>query len=365
MKNQEKSALIPLIREDLRANFKPYSSAASEMGKKQGAIYLNANENPYPFSGLEGYERYDVQQPPALIQAMAKNYQTLPECIVATRGSDESIDLLIRMFCQAGDDAFITCPPTFAMYNVYGSLQGAKNIEIPLIEDNYKLTLDSAKIIETASNPDNHVKMVFLCCPNSPSGTLFEIDAIKEIITALEGHAAVIVDEAYIDFTHQESFVTELENHPNLLVLRTLSKVHALAGERIGGTVCGDIDFMNFMRGCLAPYPVPKSVAENAVEALKQAEEKQGQMIKEIIAERETLIVAFQECDDVAYVYPSETNFILVKFKTYEQAQAFLQKALTHNIILRDISKKDDTANCLRISVGSAEDNKKLRDLLT
>ena len=358
------SILKKIIRSDLLENFKPYSSAASEMGKKQGAIYLNANENPYPFNGLEGYERYDVQQPPALIAAMAKNYKTSPEYIVATRGSDESIDLLIRIFCQAGKDAFITCPPTFAMYNVYGNLQGAKNIEVPLLEDNYELSLDVDNIIKTAKNPDNHVKMVFICCPNSPSATLLSIQDIKKVLTELEGHAAVIVDEAYIDFTTQKSFVSELENHPNLLVCRTLSKVHALAGERCGGTVCADIEFMKFMRGCLAPYPVPKSVAENAVEALRQAEDKQDTMVKDIITERTRLITALRSSDDVEHVYPSETNFILVKFKSLDLAQGLLQKALQNNIIIRDISKQKYTENCLRISVGNAEDTQKLIDLI-
>lgn len=362
MKNQEKSALIPLIREDLRQNFKPYSSAASEMGKKEGAIYLNANENPYPFNGLEGYERYDVQQPPALLQAMAKNYGAPPEMIVATRGSDESIDLLIRMLCESRKNAFITCPPTFGMYGVYGALQGAQNIEIPLIKDGKEFFLNKNDII--SQGQQDHVKMVFLCCPNSPTGNLFEIQEIKEIISALEGHAAVIVDEAYIDFTNQSSFVEELEHHKNLIVLRTLSKVHALAGERCGGAICADIPFMNFMRGCLAPYPVPKSVSKNAVEALVQAEDKQVTIIQKIIDQRNLLEDAFRGFGDVEYVYPSETNFILVEFKSYDLAQSFLQKALSHNIILRDVSKNDYTKNCLRISVGHENENIKLINLL-
>ena len=362
MKNAENSALIPLIRQDLRKNFKPYSSAAGEMGKKEDMIYLNANENPYPFQGLEGLERYDVQQPPALIHAMAETYQTKPEYIVATRGSDESIDLLIRMFCEAGKDTILTCPPTFGMYGVYGALQGAKNIEIPLVEEDHKFYLDKEAIIKAAKDPA--VKLVFLCYPNSPTGNVFDAAVIEDIAKTLVNHAAIIVDEAYIDFSSAKSFITALHNHPNLLVLRTLSKIHALAGERIGGTVCADTDFMAFMRGCLAPYPLPKSVTANAVEALKQAQSKQPEMVAKIREEREKLYNAFQSFDKVEHVYPSETNFLLVKFKSYDYAQNFLKSANNAGIILRDISGKADTKNCLRISIGTAEDNAKLIELM-
>ncbi len=360
MKNQENSALIPLIREDLRQNFTPYSSAASEMGKIDGAHYLNANENPYPFKGLEGYERYDVQQPPALIAAIAKNYQTHKDYIVATRGSDESIDLLIRMFCAAGRDAILTCPPTFGMYKIYGSLQGAKDVQVPLLQESLNFSLDVESIIKTAKDPQQHIKLMFLCCPNSPTGNLFPPTDIEKIIQELEGYAAVVVDEAYINFTRQDSFVQKLEQFPNLIVLRTLSKIHALAGERIGCAVCADTAFTTFMRGCLAPYPVPKSVAQNAVEALRQAEERQEEMVCKIVKSRQILAEAFTQCPDVECVYPSETNFLLVKFISYNAAQHFIKQAAAKNIILRDISAKEDTQNCLRISVGTEEENEML-----
>lgn len=364
MKNQEKSALIPLIRRDLQANFTPYSSAASEMGKIDGAHYLNANENPYPFSGLEGYERYDVQQPPALIDALAKNYGTKKEYIVATRGSDESIDLMIRMFCESGKDTILTCPPTFGMYKVYGSLQGAPDIQVPLLQNGMEFSLDIEGIIATVKDKTKNVKMVFLCNPNSPTGNLFLPQDIEQILRELEGHAAVIVDEAYINFAKQESFVEKLEQFPNLIVLRTLSKVHALAGERLGCAISADTTFTTFMRGCLAPYPLAKSVSKNAVEALKQAEEKQDEMIANIIKGRQELEENFRKCSDVEYVYPSETNFILVKFKSYDTAQNFLKLAASKNIILRDISGKEDTKNCLRISVGTEEENEMLTTLV-
>ncbi len=364
MKNQEKSALLPLIRHDLRTNFTPYSSAASEMGKKDDAIYLNANENPYPFSNLEGLDRYDVQQPPALLATMAKAYGARPDQIIATRGSDESIDLLIRMFCESGKDAILSCPPTFGMYGVYGNLQGAKHIQVPLIAKDNSFSLDANKIIATAKNPDNNVKLVFLCCPNSPTGNVFAPSAITEIISALNGHCAVILDEAYIDFSAQDSFINILSDHPNLLILRTLSKVHALAGERVGATIGGDAAFMAFMRGCLAPYPIPKSVSANAIEALRQAEDKQESMINRIIIERQKLVSAFEKADIVRNVFPSETNFLLVEFISYDAAQSFLKTALAAQIILRDISAKPDTENCLRISVGNEADTDKLISLI-
>lgn len=356
--------LLSLLRPDLRNGFTPYSSAASEMGKIEGASYLNANENPYPFDGLEGLERYDVQQPPALLAALSKAYGTMPNQIVITRGSDESIDLLIRMFCTAGEDNILICPPTFGMYTVYANFQGAGTITAPMIERNGTYRLDTESVIATALNPANRIKLVFLCNPAAPTGTWLNPEDISSICTALEGRCAVIIDEAYIDFTTHESFLGTLKNHPNALILRTMSKIHALAGERIGATLSLDTAFLTFMRGCLAPYPVPKSVAKNAVEALAQAQHKQEKIVKIIAEQREKLESAFSASELVAHVYPSVANFLLVQFKDYETAQNLFKKALAANIILRDMSSKPDTKNCLRLSVGTEETNQRLIGLL-
>ncbi|MCB9964404.1 MAG: histidinol-phosphate transaminase [Rhodospirillales bacterium] len=364
MSESQSSILTRLLRQDLRSTFTPYSSAAGEMGKQAGAIYLNANENPYPFDGLQGLERYDLQQPVELLQAMADTFGVSPAEIVATRGSDESIDLLIRMLCTHGRDSILICPPTFGMYQVYAGLNGAQTVKVPLREQDGTFYLDTDRIIATAKDPAASVKAVFLCYPNAPSGTLFDPAEIEKIADALRETCAVVVDEAYIDFTQNESFCKKRALYPNMLILRTLSKAYALAGERVGCTICADLAFLRFMRGCLAPYPIAKSVARNAVTGLTLAKDGQAARTARIIANREKLVAAFLSSDDIAHVYPSETNFLLVKFKSYDAAQGYLTRAAARKIILRDISNKTDTPNCLRISIGNEDETAALIALL-
>lgn len=358
------SQLLKHIREDLRKNFKPYSSAGSESGRDSKMIYLNANENPYPFKGLEGLERYDVQQPPALIAAMEEKFGAKAGQLVATRGSDESIDLLIRMFVTAGQDSILICPPAFLMYQVYAGFQGGHVHRAPLVEKDGTLHHDKETILRMAKNPENKIKLVFLCNPHAPSGVLFPREELEEIVKELQGICGVVMDEAYIDFTSQDSFAKDLEKYPHVLVLRTMSKSMALAGERLGATLNGDPEFITFMKGCLAPYPVPKSVSLNAQEALRQSKTVNTDAISIMCAERQRVYEAFIKSDDVAHVYPSVTNFLQVKFISLEKAKDFDTRVRAQNIIIRDISAHPDTFDCLRISVGSPEQNEKLIALI-
>lgn len=358
------SMLLKFVRDDLIENFKPYSSAGSESGRETNITYLNANENPYPFKGLEGLERYDVQQPPALLKAMGQKFGVTGDQLVVTRGSDESIDLLIRMFCTAGKDSILLCPPTFLMYQVYAGLQGANVLRAPLIENDGTYVQDQETIIEMASNPQNNVKLVFLCNPNAPSGTLFDRSTLEGIVKALNGKCVIVMDEAYIDFTNQDSFAKDLDQYPNLVVLRTMSKSMALAGERLGATLSTDPDFIAFMKGCLAPYPVPKSVSTNGQEALRQNKENPSDAVAILCEQRERVYQAFLKSEDVEHVYPSVTNFLLVKFMSLDAAKEFDARARREHIYIRDVSNHPDTHSCLRISIGTPEENEKLIALI-
>src|SRR4051812_19091505 len=256
--------VLKLARPDILA-LSAYSSARKE--SKGGRVWLDANENPEtPSAHRPLLNRYPEPQPADLVATLAALYTVKPAQVLVTRGSDEGIDLLLRTFCRAGQDAILFTPPTYGMYVVAAGIQGARSVTVPLVrERNFALDVDA---VLQAVTPD--VKLVFLCSPNNPTGGLLDRAAVLSVVKALAARAVVVIDEAYVDFAGQPSLATEIAGHPNLVILRTLSKAFGLAGARVGTTIA-DPAIIAVLQKVIAPYPVPTPVLQAALAALTPA----------------------------------------------------------------------------------------------
>lgn len=341
-----------------------YVSAGMEMTKDDTKIFLNANENPFELPGLEGLNRYPEPQPAALLEAFAQTYGVENHQIVITRGADEAIAILIRVFCEPHKDSVLLNPPTFGIYSVDSRAQPANVIEVPLLKTQGTFILDAENIIKTAKDPKNNVKLVFLCSPNNPTGTSFSHETISEICEALEGHAIVILDETYAEFAEAGSMTDDLESTPNLIILRTLSKSYAFAGMRIGCMITADTDFIALIRTkALETYPLTRLSVEAAFHVLSpQIREIAHENIKKLIEERDRMRRELEKSDQVTYIYPSDANFLLVEMKN---ANGFYEHARKNNVILRDFSSKTGTENCIRLSIGTPQENDTVLSLLS
>ncbi len=353
-------AIFDLIRAHYRT-LEGYVSAGMEMAKDDSKIFLNANENPYELPGLEGFNRYSEPQPKALLEAFAQTYGVEGGNIVLTRGADEAIQILIKLFCEPHQDKVVLTPPTFGMYVVGANGMPAGVVNVPLLKKDGTFALDKDGII--AAGKQEGVKLVFLCSPNNPTATSFPHDEIAEICDALEGHAMVILDETYAEFSAQGSMVDDLESTPNLIILRTLSKSYAFAGMRLGCFISGDKEFIHLCRTkALDAYPLPLMTIEAAFHVLSpEISAIAHENIKKILAERERVKGLLLESKQVVHIYPSDANFLLVELK---DAKGFAEFAKTRNVILRDFSGKAGTENCLRISIGLPEENEAMLKLL-
>ena len=339
-----------------------YVSAGMEVEKDDTTVFLNANENPYALPGLEGLNRYPKPQPPELAMAYAQAYGVEPEQIVMTRGADEALQLLTKLFCEPHKDAVLICPPTFGMYGVDARAAPADVVEVPLLIEDGTFKLDVPSIIEKAS--EDGVKLVYICSPNNPSGTSFDHIEILGLAAALEGKAIVVVDETYAEFSAQGSICGDLDSAPNMIVLRTLSKSYAFAGMRMGCFISADTDFIALVKSkALDAYPLPLASIEAAFHVLSpEIQQIAKDNIAKLLTERDRVIAAFENSDAVKYVYPTDANFFLVEM---DNAAGFLKHCAKANVILRDFSAKPLTKNCLRISIGTEDENAKLIDLLT
>tara|TARA_R110002095_G_scaffold75556_2_gene64491 strand:- start:604 stop:1695 length:1092 start_codon:yes stop_codon:yes gene_type:complete len=347
------------IFKHIRTHYKTmegYSSAGMEAGKDETKVYLNANENPYPLPGLEGLNRYPEPQPFALLEAYAQNYGVENNQIAMTRGADEALVTLTKVFCEPHQDQILITPPTFGMYAVDAYAMPSGVLSVPLIKQDGTFILDHAAIIAQATNPDNNVKMVFLCSPNNPTGNSFDHDIIAEICDALEGHCVVILDETYAEFSNAGSMVDDLASTPNLIILRTLSKSFAFAGMRMGCMLCADTDFIALVKKkALDAYPLPLMSIEAAFHVLSpDIQEIAKDNIKKILAERARMEGALKASAHVTHLYPSDANFLLIEMK---DAKGFCDFAAANNVIIRDFSSKPETENCLRLSIGTPEEN--------
>lgn len=349
---------VMLLREDLR-DFAGYSSARSE--KRSGRVWLNANEAAWPSvaDGDGAVRRYPDPQPAALRERLARLYGCEPQQLLAGRGSDEAIDLLVRALCRPGGDAIAITPPTFGMYAVCARLHGVRTVEAPLRDTPEGFACDFAALADTVER--EAAKLVFLCSPGNPSGTLLPLDQIAGLARRLRGRALVVVDEAYLEFADGASAVSLLGRERNIAVLRTLSKAHALAAARIG-TVIADAGLIAALQRCQAPYPLPTPCVGLALRALAEVPLNTTKArTTTAICERERLAEALRGLPGVRRVYPSQANFLLVRF---DDAQAAFDGLLDTGVVVRDVRAAPRLDDALRISLGTPEQNAAVIEVL-
>jgi len=342
--------LDELIRPDLRS-FAPYRSARSESGGFAEGIGIDANEFPWPpFSPVAlrwKPNRYPEAQPKHLLRRLAAIWSIAADCILLGRGSDEGIDTLLRLFCRAGQDQVLICPPTYGMYKIAAAVQGADVLEVPLTQE-WQLNVEAIVDACTAAT-----KLIFIPSPNAPMGHLMARADILSLCAARAGKSLVVVDEAYIEFAPDPAgMLRELAANPNLVILRTLSKAHALAGERIGAVIAAPY-LIAKLRNILAPYPLSQSSIGVALDALgpngliQNAERR-----RLLVSERGRLAQLLPQSPWIESVYPSVANFLLVQTGNSGALVLHLQQS---GILARDRDR--DVPRTVRLSIGTPEEN--------
>ena len=323
----------------------PYLSARRIGGS--GDIWLNANESPFDneyTTTFDRLNRYSECQPEELINAYAAYAGVKPEQTLTSRGADEGIELLIRAFCEPGEDAILYCPPTYGMYSISAETIGVERKTVPLTAD-WQLDLDGIQ-----ANLDS-VKLVFVCSPNNPTGNLVNRDDIISLLEMTKDRAIVVMDEAYIDFCPEASTVDLLDKYENLAILRTLSKAFALAGLRCGFTLANE-SLINVLLKVIAPYPVPVPVADIAAQALSESGlARAKEQVATLNANRALLQEELSKLEGVT-VFEGWGNYLLVKFP---DGDALFKAAWDQGIILRNSPIED----CVRISIGSQDECEK------
>jgi histidinol-phosphate aminotransferase len=314
---------------------------------------LHANEVPWRPAGdvtQVGLNRYPEPQPVALLARLAAVYGVGADHILATRGSDDAIDALSRIFLVAGRDAILQCTPTFGMYQVAARIQGAGVVDVPL-ERKDRWRLDPERVL-AAWTPQ--VKLVYLCSPNNPTANLFELAAIETVCAALAGKAIVVIDEAYIEWTERQSAAAWLERYPTVAVLRTLSKAYALAGARVGALI-GTPELIAIGRRVIPPYCLAEPTIEAALAALAPDELAATQRrLAALLGEREHLRAGLAASRLVETVWPSDTNFLLIDST---DAAAFLRAGIEGGTIVRDLRANPSLPRALRVTVGTRAQN--------
>ena len=345
------SWLSQIARPEIRT-LRAYEHAVWEPGH----VRLHANELPWRAHGdgsRAGLNRYPEPHPFELTAALARYYGVDAGMLLATRGSDEAIDLLVRSYCSAGSDAVVICPPTFGMYAVAARVQGARVIEVPLRRDaGWSLDASAVRAHSAAG-----VKLVFLCSPNNPTGNLLDATEILELAHALEGRALLVVDEAYVEFAGQPPLTAQLASCPGLVLLRTLSKAHGLAGARCG-CLLANAELVALLRKVIQPYAVTQLSIEAVLYSLEPAAIGASlARVAAVKAERARIAAQLAQMSAVRRVWPSDANFLLVEF-----ADAALALARTHDagLLIRDLRHVPGLDQSLRISIGTPEQNDRL-----
>lgn len=340
---------------------KPYASARA-LADASG-ILLNANENPFapaieptiPFDSP--LNRYPDPQPAALKNRLAEIYGTEPERLLITRGSDEGIDLLTRVFCRPNQDRVLICPPCFGMYALSAQVQGASVVQSGLIErdGDFELDPDIDRLAQDC-------RLTFLCSPNNPTGNVLRPERIERLARAqLMHNGLVIVDEAYIEFAPESSALPLLAQLPNLVILRTLSKAFALAGCRIG-MVIADPQIIELLRRIIAPYPLPTPTVELALQALSDDALKiQQRQLAELADEKTRLLKVLRGHPSVIQIWPGAANFVLIRAT---DGPRMIRDAAAAGIRLRDQSTQPGLENCVRITIGHRAETDALIEFL-
>lgn len=325
-----------LVRPNIR-ELKPYSSARHEYSG-HASVYLDANENPFP----TGHNRYPDPLQFDLKNKISSIKKVEIGQIFLGNGSDEPIDLLFRIFCQPIEDHVLVLPPTYGMYEVAAQIHDTPIISISL---NKEFQPDYDKIMEKASP---HSKILFLCSPNNPTGNLLNPLTVERLIQSFPG--IVVVDEAYIDFAASSSFTSKIKEYPNLVVLQTLSKAWGLAGLRLGMAFAHP-SIINFMNRVKAPYNLSSLTQSTVLDLLDQSP---APYIQSILAERVFLEDRLMSFSFVKKIYPSQANFLLVQCADANRLYNYL---LSQGIVIRNRSSVPGCSNCIRITVGTKEEN--------
>lgn len=346
-------SLLDFVRPEL-AGMRPYGAAE----QVDDTIRLNANESPWPTAAdrfRRPLNRYPEVRPHGLRGQLAERFGCRSEQLLVTRGSSEAIDLLIRVFCRAGRDRILIAEPTFSMYAHYAAVQDAA-VDVIELERDADFALTAGQVTPALTE---NTRLLFLCSPNNPTGTSIPRDSLRAILDATQDRCAVVLDEAYIEFSDAGSAVDLLEDYEHLVILRTLSKALGFAGARCGAIIAA-AELIDVLDAVQAPYALATPVVECvedalASEAVRQAEDG----ISLLVSERERLREALVAMPAVVRVWPSDANFLLV---AVEDADALQRSAQDAKLLLRHYGGK--LADCLRISIGTPEENDRLLSLI-
>ena len=334
--------LDKLIRENIK-NLVPYSSARKEFAGAS-EIFLDANENSFGSPLAREFNRYPDPLAQKIKEIVAERVNVSAAQIFVGNGSDEAIDLLFRVFAAPGVDEIITTPPTYGMYEVSANINDVRVKPVLLTAD---FELDADKVLE---NVQANTKLIFLCSPNNPTGNSLKRDSIVKILKNFNG--IVVVDEAYIHFSNQPSFVGDIEKYPNLVVLQTFSKAWGLAGLRVG-LAFANVEIIELINKVKPPYNISQIAQETLLDALKNKDQVE-RVVAEIISERELLAENLSKLSFVKQIYPSDANFLLLKMIDASRIYRFL---VERGIVVRNRSNVELCENCLRITIGTPVEN--------
>ena len=320
-----------------------YSSARDEYknGCDENLIYLDANESPFD----NGINRYPDNKHNDLKTVVSKIKNVNVNQVVFGNGTDEILDLIVRVFCNPNQDQIITLPPTYGMYDVIAKTNSVENIEIPLKSD---FSIDTDKIL--GLKPSN-TKILFLCSPNNPTGNSFDINILSDLIKDFKG--IVVIDEAYIDFSSQKSLINLIGKYENLIITQTMSKAYGMAGIRLGMGFSNE-KIISYINKIKPPYNINILTENKALEELKKVSEIKSN-VNSILNQREKLIFFLEKLDFVEKIYESDANFILVKV---DNADLRYNQLLKKGIVVRNRTNQYLCQNCLRITVGTKDENK-------
>lgn len=341
--------LDKLVRENIKT-LTPYSSARDEFSG-EAKVFLDANENSLGSPLIKWYNRYPDPHQLKLKEAISAIKSIAVENIFLGNGSDECIDLLYRCFCNPGKDNIIICPPTYGMYEVSANINDVAIRRAPLLED-FQLDL-----IHLETLVDENTKLIWICSPNNPTGNAIHRGDIESVLNNFSG--LVVIDEAYINFSRHKSFIQELPDYPNLVVLQTFSKAWGMAGLRLG-MAFASTEIIEILNRVKPPYNISQATQEIALKALEEVGQV-NDMIKELVQMRVALKAVFEKIPFVEKVYPSDANFLLVKMVDARKVYEYL---LEQGIVVRDRSSVKLCDNCLRITIGTEQENTALVETL-
>ena len=335
--------LNTMVRESVQ-KLQPYSSARDEyVSDGSEMLFLDANENPFD----NGVNRYPDPYQRSLKLLLAEQKGVSESQILLGNGSDEVLDLIYRAFCEPNQDNIITLPPTYGMYKVLSGINAVENREVLLTDDFEPNVEEILGVVDAKS------KLLFICSPNNPTGNSFKKERIEQLLASFSG--LVVIDEAYIDFSKDESWLSQLNNYPNLIVTQTLSKAYGLAGIRLGICYASE-EIIKVLNKIKPPYNINQLTQQRALERVLN-QDLVNKEILQILQERDQLITALNNLEFVEKIYPTDANFVLAKV---DNANKRYQQLLEKQVVVRNRSTQPLCENTLRFTVGTPEENKKL-----